>query len=172
MAAGTTHPRAISVGCTTLARFSVRTGAVRSYVQGLDEELTDHDHVLLVRHGHSAPEATQKILPLTEALLGFAQEAARRLGLPPLERFVVPRPREAGAAAVETFLAAHPDVTALAAFDDDIALRSLTALRDPGRRAPEDVAVIGFDEAQHSSDGSAPAAPPFAYAEPGSVLAT
>ncbi|WP_371551647.1 hypothetical protein OG266_39285 [Streptomyces sp. NBC_00554] len=131
MAAGTTHPRAISVGCTTLVRFSVRTGAVRGYVQGLDEELTDHDHVLLVRHGHSAPEATQKILPLTEALLGFAQEAARRLGLPPLERFV-----------------------------------------DLGQRAPEDVAVIGFDGAQHSSDGSAPAAPPFAYAGPGSVLAT
>ncbi|MCX4976300.1 hypothetical protein [Streptomyces sp. NBC_00620] len=73
MAAGTTHPRAISVGCTTLVRFSVRTGAVRGYVQGLDEELTDHDHVLLVRHGHSAPEATQKILPLTEALLGSSR---------------------------------------------------------------------------------------------------
>ncbi|WP_329343406.1 LacI family transcriptional regulator [Streptomyces sp. NBC_00663] len=180
-----------------------------SYVRGLDEELAEHDHVLLVRHGHAAPEATQKILdaiapravlrlgevymqghepieedwengfaanaalqigylaerghtriamampdhdfPLTEARLGFSQEAARRLGLPALERFVVPRPREAGAAAVEAFLAAHPDVTAVAAFDDDIALRTLTALRDLGRRVPEDVAVIGFDETEHGS---------------------
>ncbi|MER7690915.1 LacI family DNA-binding transcriptional regulator [Streptomyces sp. NPDC097610] len=181
----------------------------RSYVRGLDEELAEHDHVLLVRHGHAAPEATQKILdaivpravlrlgevymqghgpieedwesgfaanaalqigylaerghtriamalpdhdfPLTEARLGFAQEAARRLGLPPLERFVVPRPREAGEAAVEGFLAAHPDVTAVAAFDDDIALRTLTALHDLGRRVPEEVAVIGFDETEHGS---------------------
>ncbi|WP_369029680.1 LacI family DNA-binding transcriptional regulator [Streptomyces adonidis] len=181
----------------------------RSYVRGLDEELAEHDHILLVRHGHSIPEATQKVLdtivpravlrlgevymqgdeppeqdwengfaanaamqigylaerghtriamampdhefPLTEARLGFAQEAARRLGLPPLERFVVPGPREAGAAAVETYLAAHADVTALAAFDDDIALRSLTALRDLGRRVPEDVAVIGFDETEYGS---------------------
>jgi DNA-binding LacI/PurR family transcriptional regulator len=181
----------------------------RSYVRGLDEELAEHDHILLVRHGHSIPEATQKVLdtiapravlrlgevymqgheppeqdwengfaanaalqigylaeqghtriamamsdhdfPLTEARLGFAQEAARRLGLAPLERFVVPRPREAGAVAVETFLAAHADVTALAAFDDDIALRSLTALRDLGRRVPGDVAVIGFDETEYGS---------------------
>ncbi|MER5428516.1 LacI family DNA-binding transcriptional regulator [Streptomyces sp. NPDC002588] len=181
----------------------------RSYVRGLDEELAEHDHILLVRHGHSIPEATQKVLdtiapravlrlgevymrghepieedwengfaanaalqighlaerghtriamalpdhefPLTEARLGFAREAARRLGLPPLAHFVVPRPREAGAAAVETFLAAHADVTALAAFDDDIALRSLTALRDLGRRVPEDVAVIGFDETEYGS---------------------
>jgi len=181
----------------------------RSYVRGLDEELAAHDHILLVRHGHSIPEATQKVLdtiapravlrlgevympvhgpiaedwengfaanaalqighlaerghtriamalpdhdfPLTEARLGFAQEAARRLGLPPLERFVVPRPREAGAAAVETFLATRTEVTALAAFDDDIALRSLTALRDLGVRVPEDVAVIGFDETEYGS---------------------
>ncbi|MET9381199.1 LacI family DNA-binding transcriptional regulator [Streptomyces sp. NPDC002928] len=181
----------------------------RSYVRGLDEELAEHDHILLVRHGHALPEATQKVLdaivpravlrlgevymqghepieqdwsngfaanaalqigylaerghtriamampdhefPLTEARLGFAQEAARRLGLPPLERFVVPRPREAGAAGVEAFLAAHADVTALAAFDDDIALRALTALRDLGLRVPEDVAVIGFDETEYGS---------------------
>jgi DNA-binding LacI/PurR family transcriptional regulator len=180
----------------------------RSYVRGLDEELAEHDHILLVRHGHAIPEATQKVLdtiapravlrlgevymqgqtpeedwengfaanaalqighlaerghtriamalpdhdfPLTEARLGFAQEAARRLGIRPLERFVVPRPREAGAAAVETFLAAHAEVTALAAFDDDIALRSLTALRDLGVRVPEDMAVIGFDETEYGS---------------------
>ncbi|MFJ9541381.1 LacI family DNA-binding transcriptional regulator [Streptomyces sp. NPDC101225] len=181
----------------------------RSYVRGLDEELAEHDHLLLVRHGHAIPEATQKVLdtitpravlrlgevymqghepieedwesgfaanaalqighlaerghtriamtlpdydfPLTETRLAFAQEAARRLGLPLLERFVVPRPREAGAAAVEAFLTAHKDVTALAAFDDDIALRSLVALRDLGHRVPEDVAVIGFDEAEYGS---------------------
>ncbi|WP_406005448.1 LacI family transcriptional regulator [Streptomyces sp. NBC_00637] len=182
----------------------------RSYVRGLDEELAEHDHVLLVRYGRAVPETTQKILdaivpravlrlgevymqdhgpiqadwedsgfaanaalqigylaerghtrvamavpdhefPLTEARLGFAQEAARRLDLAPLRRFVVPRPRDAGAAAVEEFLAAHPEVTAVAAFDDDIALRTLTALRDLGRSVPEDMAVMGFDETEYGS---------------------
>ncbi|MCG7208548.1 LacI family DNA-binding transcriptional regulator [Streptomyces arenae] len=184
----------------------------RSYVRGLDEELTEHDHVLLVRHGPAAPGATRKILdavvpravlrlgeaylhgpgpagpdeqdwesgfaanaalqigflaerghtriamalpdhefPLTEARLGFAREAARRLGIACPESFVVPRPREAGAAAVEAFLAAHPEVSALAGFDDDIALRSLTALRDLGLRVPQDVAVIGFDDTEYGS---------------------
>ncbi|MDH6220812.1 LacI family DNA-binding transcriptional regulator [Streptomyces pseudovenezuelae] len=205
--------RALREGSSRIVVLNVDEGLEgnfsRSYVRGLDEELADHDHVLLVRHGHTAPEATQKILdaivpravlrlgevymrghgpieedwengfaanaavqvghlaerghsritvampdhdfPLTEARLGFAREAARRLGLPPLEHLVVPRPREAGAVAVEAFRAAHPDVTAVAAFDDDIALRTLTALHDLGLRVPEDMAVIGFDETEHGS---------------------
>ncbi|MEU9269952.1 LacI family DNA-binding transcriptional regulator [Streptomyces sp. NPDC048251] len=211
--------RALREGSSRIVVLNVDRGIEgnfsRSYVRGLDEELAEHDHVLLVRHGHAAPEATQKILdaivpravlrlgevymrghasdepdesdaqdwesgfaanaalqidflaerghtriamtlpdhefPLTQARLGFAREAARRRGLPPLERLVVPRPREAGAAAVEAFLAAHAEVTALAAFDDDIALRSLTALRDLGLRVPEDMAVIGFDDTEYGS---------------------
>ncbi|MDP9795028.1 DNA-binding LacI/PurR family transcriptional regulator [Catenuloplanes nepalensis] len=39
--------------------------------------------------------------------------------------------------------------TAVAAFDDDTALRVLAALADQGLRAPEDLAVIGFDDAPH-----------------------
>ncbi|TQJ47372.1 LacI family transcriptional regulator [Streptomyces sp. SLBN-115] len=220
--------RALREGSSRIVVLNVDRGIEgnfsRSYVRGLDEELAEHDHVLLVRHGHAAPEATQKILdaivpravlrlgeaymsghesdgtdeqdetveqgepdeqdresgfaanaalqigflaerghtriamalpdhefPLTKARLGFAREAARRRGLAPLERLVVPRPREAGAAAVQAFLAAHAEVTALAAFDDDIALRSLTALRDLGLRVPEDVAVIGFDDTEYGS---------------------
>ncbi|MFD7936602.1 LacI family DNA-binding transcriptional regulator [Streptomyces sp. NPDC059755] len=235
--------RALREGSSRIVVLNVDRGIEgnfsRSYVRGLDEELAEHDHVLLVRHGHAAPEATQRILdaivpravlrlgeaymsghesdesdetderdetdeqgevgaqdaagepderdeqdretgfaanaalqigflaerghtriamalpdhefPLTKARLGFAREAARRRGLAPLERLVVPRPREAGAAAVEAFLAAHAEVTALAAFDDDIALRSLTALRDLGLRVPEDVAVIGFDDTEYGS---------------------
>lgn len=42
-------------------------------------------------------------------------------------------------------------MTALAAFDDDIALRGMTALRDLGRRVPDDMAVIGFDEIEYGS---------------------
>lgn len=47
----------------------------RSYIRGLDNELAAHDHVLLVRHGHSAPRSTQQILDAIapRAVLRFAQ---------------------------------------------------------------------------------------------------
>ncbi|SDS55078.1 LacI family DNA-binding transcriptional regulator [Actinoplanes derwentensis] len=38
------------------------------------------------------------------------------------------------------------DVTAVAAFDDDVALRLLSAMADRGLSAPGDLAVIGFDD--------------------------
>ena len=181
----------------------------RSYVRGLDDELAAHDHVLFVRHGHSAPHSTQQVLdtiapravlrfaeaylsghepdeedwrngfaahaalqirylasrghsrmamalpgddtPLTELRLRFARATTDRLGLPPLIPFAVPRPRDAGTAAVRAFLAAHDEVTAVAAFDDDIALRTLTALLDLGLSVPSDMAVIGYDDTEYGA---------------------
>lgn len=181
----------------------------RSYIRGLDDELAAHDHVLLVRHGHSAPDSTRVVLdaiapravlrfgepyltghelddqgggwrdglaahaalqigylaerghsriavalpdrhtPLHEARLRFAREATRALGTEPPVSFVVPRPRAAGTDAVRDFLADHPAVTAVAGFDDDVALRTLTALHDLGVGVPGDIAVIGFDDTEY-----------------------
>src|SRR6266571_4560847 len=47
----------------------------RSFVRGLDDELAAHDHVLLVRHGHSAPQSTQQVLDTIapRAVLRFAE---------------------------------------------------------------------------------------------------
>jgi DNA-binding LacI/PurR family transcriptional regulator len=42
-------------------------------------------------------------------------------------------------------------VTAVAAFDDDAALRILTALHDLGLNAPGDLAVIGFDDTEYGA---------------------
>jgi DNA-binding LacI/PurR family transcriptional regulator len=42
--------------------------------------------------------------------------------------------------------ASHPEVTAVAAFDDDVALSVLAAMRRLGLSAPGDLAVIGFDD--------------------------
>ena len=58
----------------------------------------------------------------------------------------MPRERASGAGAIRAFLDAHPAVTAFAAFDDDVALRILAALRDLGLGVPGDAAVIGFDD--------------------------
>lgn len=52
---------------------------------------------------------------------------------------------DGGSAALASLLAAHPDVTAVFAFNDVIAIGALREARRFGLRVPADLAVIGFD---------------------------
>lgn len=183
----------------------------RSYIRGLDDELAEHDHALLVRHGPRTRASTEQILhaiapravlrfaepyltghdledggggrrdglaahvalqidhlaarghtrialalpaahtPLTDARHRLTLGHAAALGLPEPACVDVPGPREAGAAALARLRREHPEVTAIAAFTDDIALRALTALHDLGLAVPDDVAVIGFDDTEYGA---------------------
>jgi DNA-binding LacI/PurR family transcriptional regulator len=205
--------RALREGSSRITVLTIDSGYEgnysRSFTRGLDDELAAHDHVLLVRHGHSAPGAQQRLLeaispravlgmpdylapghelddggwdgglagntavqlgylagrghahvavalpddhpPLGPVRLRFAREAASRVGLPPPEALTVSRERARAAAAVLAFLDAHPEVTALAAFDDEVALRILAAARDLGLSVPGDLAVIGFDDTDYGA---------------------
>ncbi len=51
-----------------------------------------------------------------------------------------------GAAGALALLEAHPDVDAIFAANDVMAAAAVGALLDAGRRVPEDVAVVGFDD--------------------------
>jgi DNA-binding LacI/PurR family transcriptional regulator len=51
-----------------------------------------------------------------------------------------------GETAMERLLAAHPDVDAVFAAGDNMALGALRTLRHHGRRVPQDVALVGFDD--------------------------
>jgi DNA-binding LacI/PurR family transcriptional regulator len=107
----------------------------------------------LAERGHAGIAVA---LPDGDPLLGpvrvrFAREAAARLGLPEPPSLTVPRARPAAVAAVRDFRAAHPAVTAVAAYDDDVALRVLAALRALGLSAPADLAVIGFDDTDYGA---------------------
>jgi DNA-binding LacI/PurR family transcriptional regulator len=52
---------------------------------------------------------------------------------------------EGGEGALENLLTEHPDVTAVFAFNDIIAIGALRGARRLGRQVPRDLAVIGFD---------------------------
>ncbi len=102
-------------------------------------------------HARIAIAAPDGDPPLGPVRIRFAREAADMIGLPPPIALAVPRERAAFTAAVREFLAASPEVTAVAAFDDDVALRVLAALRNLGRSAPTDLAVIGFDDTEYGA---------------------
>ncbi len=48
--------------------------------------------------------------------------------------------------AVRQFLQQRPDITAVSCFNDLVAIGVMQACADLGRRVPEDVAVVGFDD--------------------------
>ncbi|PGH41391.1 transcriptional regulator, LacI family [Micromonospora sediminicola] len=79
-----------------------------------------------------------------ERLLGY-RTAVTRAGLPELVAFG-DFTRESGAAAMRELLAADPELDAVFAASDLMAHAALRTLRGAGRRVPEDVAVIGFDD--------------------------
>ncbi|UUU29333.1 LacI family transcriptional regulator [Streptomyces sp. CA-210063] len=102
----------------------------------------------LVEHGHThvAVALPDTESPLAAARLKFTGHAAQNLNIPVPDSFVTPLDRAACAEAVEALLAGAPEVTAIAGFNDDVALRVLMALRDLGRGIPDEIAVIGFDD--------------------------
>lgn len=60
---------------------------------------------------------------------------------------------QGGGEAMTTLLAKYPDLDAVFAANDNMASGALGALRQAGRRVPDDVAVVGFDDlgiAQHT----------------------
>ena len=76
------------------------------------------------------------------------QQACRELGLPfDGERQCEPcrYSLEEGYAATKVLLERCPDLTAIFAVSDVTALGAMRALRDLGKRVPEDISVIGYD---------------------------
>ena len=61
------------------------------------------------------------------------------------------RHAEEGRIAAEGLLRHGKRFTALVAFNDISALGAMTALREAGRKVPEDVSVIGFDDIEFAS---------------------
>ncbi|MGN7190399.1 LacI family DNA-binding transcriptional regulator [Curtobacterium sp. MCBA15_004] len=75
-------------------------------------------------------------------------DTARAAGAPSVASVVLrgEPTEEAGARALDELLDTHPDVTAVFAANDVMALGAMSALAARGLRVPEDVSVMGYDD--------------------------
>ena len=64
-------------------------------------------------------------------------------------------PSTAASGRCDELLAGHPDIDGVFAANDLMAQGALAALREAGRRVPEDVAVVGFDDSERGDHGPA-----------------
>lgn len=80
----------------------------------------------------------------------FARQAVERLGRSPLAWLILPRPEAGGVEALRSFLR-EENVTAIAGFTDEIALRVLKCAETLGLHVPDDLAVIGYDATEYAA---------------------
>lgn len=99
-----------------------------------------HHHV-----GFAQP-AAHDYTHIAERRFGQSSIAAQNFSLSPLVELRVGVDRESTASALQAFRSAHPEVTAIACYSDDVAFQVLAAMNDLGLSCPQDLAVVGFDE--------------------------
>ncbi len=181
---------------------------VERFIQGVDAELSEHNLVLLVHHGHLSASTLQEVERATSARtvislrsflegavdprieataqdfvrgseaavqarwllergyrrLAYAQIAAPALEIPANGRaqafsdavesaghsrpitFTVPDDPQEADRVLSSLLDRHRELDAIAAYNDDVALLLLAALRRLEVAVPQRVAVMGFDD--------------------------
>ncbi|WP_405976217.1 LacI family transcriptional regulator [Streptomyces sp. NBC_00988] len=109
----------------------------------------------LVDRGHRHLAAVMPDTPELQALAGLRgrliRQATHAAGLPDCPTLVLPGGLGAAEERLRAFRTDHPDVTAVLAYNDDLALVMLAAMRNMGLRAPGDLAVVGFDDTPHGA---------------------
>lgn len=106
------------------------------------------EHLISLGHrriGMIAPHSSQE--SKAKRVQGY-QEALRAAGIEPDPDLIV---REAntlqgGYQGMKKLLSENPEITAIFTYNDLLALGAMRACRDAGRRIPEDIAIIGFDD--------------------------
>lgn len=141
-----------------------RVAVIGRHHLGTDAVLPDNtaggrsitEHVLSLGHRRIAFVAGPRALTTVADRLAGAAQALEEAGLsiediPVIEEAFT---RDGGTLAMQRVLDDHPDVTAVIALNDDMAIGVLAALRARGLAVPKDISVAGFDDvavAEHLS---------------------
>jgi len=104
----------------------------------------------LVGKGHTALgmlAGRARSLSLMRRVRGF-REALRIHGLPFVKEWILPgSPVVArGAESTRQLLTQYPQITAVFAYNDLLAVGAIQACKELGRRVPDDCAIVGFDD--------------------------
>lgn len=136
--------------------------AIDRQLIGISDDVFMADHVeggrLMTRHlvdlGHrhiavvGAPGHSQPIQLRLEGIRGILHEC----GLPPAVEAIGEDHSFAGTYALaQQILREHGEITAIIGTSDIAAIAAIHAVRDNGRRVPEDCSVIGFDDLPEAS---------------------
>jgi DNA-binding LacI/PurR family transcriptional regulator len=105
-------------------------------------------HLLATGRTRLAMIAGPSDLPSTNDRLDGFLAALRAAGQPPPTVTYGSFTRESGERAAADLLRRVPDVDGIFAANDLMAIGALRFLKDAGRRVPDDVAVIGFDDTE------------------------
>jgi LacI family transcriptional regulator len=140
--------RAAGVPCVVVDRdlgeLPVDQVLVDNHVGGLQaaEHLIalGHRRIAMLTGPHVGTPSAGRIAGFEEALAAAGIELAAHATVSGDGRY------EGGVAAAEELLAHEPDVTAVFVFNDLMAFGVVNALRRAGRRVPDDVSVVGFDD--------------------------
>lgn len=152
-------PAATAAVPTVLMNAYVADGSLASVVpddeRGAFEATT---HVL--QHGHTHLAYIQNVEDIPAARLRMAghQRALGDAGIDPPTTPVVADLASAtgGYRSAQRILEQRPETTAIVCFKDRMALGVYRALRETGRRVPDDVSVIGFDNEDVIADAIRP----------------
>ncbi|HYL62201.1 MAG TPA: LacI family DNA-binding transcriptional regulator [Candidatus Methylomirabilis sp.] len=114
------------------------------------------EHLVTLGHRRMAFIKGQAFSSDTEVRWEAIRQAARNLGIEVKEQLVGQLEGESpspllGYQVTHRLLACGEPFTALFAFNDISAIGAIQALREAGRRIPEDVSVVGFDDIQSAA---------------------
>jgi LacI family transcriptional regulator len=114
------------------------------------------EHLTKLGHHQMAFIKGQEFSSDTAVRWESVRAAAEALGIPIKDRLVVQLEGESsspelGYQVTRKLLASGEPFTALFAFNDISAIGAIQALRQAGRRIPEDVSVVGFDDIQSAA---------------------
>jgi LacI family transcriptional regulator len=111
------------------------------------------DHLVEQGHTNIGMVVGRDWLPGTVRRVNGFRDALSDHGLPVVDEWIVTGPPVLanGYESTQHLLKQNPEITAIFAYNDLMALGAIRACKDLGRRVPADCAIVGFDDIQLTS---------------------